>query len=258
MIFSTGIFFEKRHSDLPDSADLIGVYKLFKDKILELGVEPNWFSASDGKTRTQYRKFNGKFHKKVLDKNFAGYESVSLVVTAPESNAPAWESFIDFGFEFSSVGQITEMSIVIYEPYLDYASVRTEKLVREFSQIWPWDFGFAIKRDVERSPLMYLTGGSTNEMTSEDDEHLDKWYFSSHKPETRLTAIRDVFAYNVIGLGHLNRQLPSGKNVRQLIGDDAYSSLAPLTNDLWLWKVEDDKIENVRKKLLGSGFILTE
>lgn len=258
MTLSTGIFFEKRNASLPKSGDLLRVHNLFEKAVLNLGVEPNWFSASDGKTRTQYRKFNGRFHKKVLVNKFIGYESVSIAVTSPESDAPGWESFIVFNFDFSPVGKTTELSIVIQHPYLSYISLECERLILDFAKIWSWDFGYAIEHYTERSPLMYISGGLTNTMTPEDRLHVEKWYFSSHKPESRLTKIRDVFAYNVISAGHLNYELSPGFTVKNFIEGDKNSTLITLANKLWLWKVEAGMEMVVREKLLGTGFIVTE
>jgi hypothetical protein len=249
---------------MPSPADMMHVYGVLEAIMHRLGAAPNWFSAWDGIGRGEFKKFGGAFHKKVLEHGTVGYQSIGLAAAPAGSDAPGYDNFAKAGFLFAPEGEIVGVTFVAHEPYLQCGTVTCDEIVAELAQLWSWDYGFGFERDAAAAPDVYLGGANSNLHSPEDERRTDLWYQSSHdfykgiEPPRRLIMVRDIFPYNMVGPEHLARSLPDGRSLRAFIESDADSELSPLTDNLWLWKVNADRTEAMRDKLRGTGIIIAE
>lgn len=243
---------------------MMHVYGVLEAMMHRLGAAPNWFSAWDGTGRGEFRKFGGAFHKKVIERKTAGYQSIGLAAVPAGSDAPGYDSFVKAGFLFAPEGEFVEITFVANEQYLQCGSATCDEIVAELAQLWRWDYGFGIERDAAKAPDVYLGGASSNLHSAEDERRVALWYESSHdfykgvEAPRRLVMVRDIFPYNMIGPGHLEHRLPDGRTLRAFIETDSDSVLELLASELWLWKVKADRTEAVREKLRGTGIIISE
>jgi hypothetical protein len=264
MTQTTCIGFSRHTSEMPTPADMMRVYKTLEPMMRRLGATPNWFSAWDGIGRGGYKKFSGAFHKKVLECEMVGYQGLGFAAAPVDSKAPGYDSFVTAGFTFMPGIGMIDVTLVAHESYLQCGSVTCDDTVAELAQLWQWDYGFGFARDAATAPDVYLDGAGSNLHSAEDERRTDLWYETSHdfykgiEPPRRLIMVRDIFPYNMVGPEHLARSLPDGRSLRAFIEADADSELRPLTNNLWLWKVNADRTEAMRDKLRGTGIIIAE
>lgn len=240
------------------------IYGVLEAIMNRLGAAPNWFSAWDGIGRGEFKKFGGAFHKKVLEQGTVGYQSIGLATAPAGSDAPGYDYFAKAGFLFAPESEIIGATFVVHEPYLQCGTVTCDEIVAELAQLWPWHYGLGFERDFASDPEVYLVGGGSSLHSPEDERRTDLWYQSSHdfykgvEQPRRLFMVRDIFTYNIVGPEHLVHRLSDGRSLREFIEADPDSELRSLTDGLWLWKVEQDRTEAVREKLLDKGIIIAE
>jgi hypothetical protein len=257
MVKATAIGYHSYSPELPTSDDMIRSYGILEHIVDGLGLKPTYFSAWDGESRGGWKKYGGAFHQKVINRRTGGFYSVGLAVNPLGSKEPGYDSFLEINFRFSPDEERTSVYAVIHEPYLDFASAAYDALVEELAQLWRWDYGFAFERDASKAPMTYLVGGISRTETPEEKRRVEVWY-AAYQPEERRKRVRDIFPYNMIGLGHLKNVLPDGRTLEAFINADGDSELRSLTSDLWLWKVVPDRTEAVRAKLRGTGIVISE
>jgi hypothetical protein len=264
MTQTTCIGFSRHTPEMPTPADMMRIYKTLETMMDRLGAAPKWLSAWDGIGRGEFKKFGGVFHKKVLEREMVGYQGLGFAAAPVDSKAPGYDSFVTAGFTFAPQIGMINVTLVAHEPYLQCGSATCDDTVAELAQLWQWDYGFGFARDAATAPGVYLGGAGSNLHSAEDERRTDLWYETSHdfykgiEPPRRLIMVRDIFPYNMVGLEHLARSLPDGRTLRAFIESDADSELSPLTDNLWLWKVNADRTEAMRDKLRGTGIIIAE
>lgn len=264
MTNAVAIGFARHSKDMPGPADMMHVYDVLETVMNRLGANPNWFSADDGIGRGGYKKFGGAFHKRVLENKTVDFRSVGLAASPVGSDAPGYDSFVTADFLFAPEAGTTKLELVAHEPYLRCGSEACDEIIAELAQLWPWDYGFGLERDAATAPGVYLGGAGCNLHSPEDERRTDLWYQSSHdfytgiKQPRRLFMVRDIFPYNMVGPEHLAHRSSDGRSLREFIEADPDSELYPLTDSLWLWKVQQDRTGAVREKLFGRGIIIAE
>jgi hypothetical protein len=242
---------------MPSASDLILAYETMLNMFHEINLEANWFGAGDGQSRTQWKRFGGAFHQKVMEAAGVGYQSVSLCVTLHDSRAPAYENVAEASFLFSPVGKQVSFTAMIHEPYMIIGSPNCEAILAKLASIWQWEFGFSLARDSAKLPMAFISGGISRTETPEEKRRIETWY-ACYQPEERRKRLWDIFPYNMVGPEHLAHRLPDGRTLRALIEADADSELCPLGANLSLWKVKPDRTEAMRDKLRGTGIVITE
>lgn len=242
---------------MPSPHDVMRAYYTLEKIVRQLGAEPTYFSADDGMGRGEYAAYGGALQKAVLGCGTRGYRSVDLAANPVGSNSPAYDSFVRASFAFAPEGEMVETTVVANEPYLSTGSEGCDELIQQLSQLWQWDYGFGFGRNASTMPEVYLGGAGSNLQSPEDERRGDLWH-AAYQPERRRSSIRDVFPYNMVGKGHLTHQLPDGRTLRDFILADSDSVLSSLTDELWLWKVTEDRTETVRDKLRGTGIVISE
>ncbi len=265
MIEATCIGFSRQGAEMPTPAEMTRTYHQLESIFRQLGAKPTYFSAYDGGIgRGQFKKWDGPFHRKVLESGMSGYCSVTLAANPTGSKEPGYDSFVTAHFGFSPGIETVNLQVVVNEPYMNCESAECESIIDKLAQLWTWDYGFGFSRDAERAPDAYLAGGGSDLQSDEDERRVALWYESSHdfykgvEPPRRFVMVRDIFPYNMIGPEHLTHRLSDGRSLRAFIEADPDSELRPLTASLWLWKVPQDRTETVREKLLGKGVIIAE
>ncbi len=192
MTNATAIGFFSHFEDAPARPDLIAIYDKLLAMFRELDLEPNWFAAGDGQSRTQWRKFGGAFHQKVMESGGVGYQTVSLCVAPSGSKAPAYDNFAEVSFIFSPVGRQVDLTLVVHEPHLVAGTQRCETVIAELASLWSWDYGFGFARDSAKMPMGYVNGGISRTETPEELRSIEKWY-AAYQPTERRERVRDIF-----------------------------------------------------------------
>ncbi len=264
MTQATCIGFCRHTPEMPTSSEMMQAYRQLEGAMQKLGVPPSYFSAYDGTGRGEYKKWEGTFHKKVLEQRMEGIRSFSLAANPTGSKNPGYDSFATIYFGFSPEIRTICVNVIVNHPHLVCGTADCHELINNLSQLRQWDYGFGFERDAATAPDIYLGGSNSNLHSPEDERRTDLWYETSHdfykgvEQPRRLFMVRDIFPYNMVGLGHLDHRLPDGRSLRELIESDADSEFGQLADNLWLWKVRPDRTEAVREMLLGTGVIISE
>ncbi len=253
----TAIGFFKDTKEMPLAQDMIQIYDEMVRVFSMFGLSATHFAADDGAGRCTFKKYGGAFHKRVLGNGAKEYQGLVLAAAPEDSKEPGYDKFFDFHFSFSPEGERVSVSLVGQEPYLFCGDAQCDDLVSRLAQLWAWDYGFGIQREVAEDVGVYLVGGGSSRHSQEDNRRGQLWY-ACYQPEERRKHIRDIFPYNMIGPQHLSHKLPDGRSLRTFIETEPDSELRPLADNLWLWKVKPNRTEAIREKLRGTGIVITE
>lgn len=146
--------------------------------------------------------------------------------------------------------------LAIEERFLESGRVTFEGILKSCICLQPWDFGFALSQPTEKKPEFYVLGLDDGNLTTEEQERLNKWHGSP--PEIRLQKIRDVYPFNVVSDAQLKAQISVSKTLEDIIREDCSSSLSYVEDSqLWLWKVQADGLSRLREKLVHAGVLIT-
>lgn len=243
--------------EMPSATDMMKIYNEMISVFDAFDISPTHFLGDDGINSCTFKKFGGAFHQRVLARKIEGFQGLALAAVPQGSKAPGYDRFFSISFSYSPEGEEVSVSLVTREPFLVCGDAKCDDVVRRLAQYWTWDYGFGIQRDVGTDVGVYMVGGGSSRHSAEDLRRGQLWY-ACYQPEERRKRVRDIFPYNIVGIGHLANALPDGRTLKAFIETDSDSDLRPLTDDLWQWKVKPDRTEAVREKLRGTGIIVAE
>jgi hypothetical protein len=127
-------------------------------------------------------------------------------------------------------------------------------------------YGIGFVRAIELCPFLYVSGfpfglsGEGDELPEE--EAIRAWGEFIHGPEEpkrRLlcTGMRDVYPFNLIGNGHLDRRVTPRETLREAIATrPGWGRLTPVAANVWAWGLAEGEIPVVRGALMAAGFLI--
>ena len=212
-------------------------------------VRPTHFSASKDGIEAPTRKFGGEWHNRFVKSEGEGFVSFNVFLLL-NSKQDFMDCQVEAGFSLLRDQSLINASIKVEEPYFSRSESSPEVLVNLCSQLQMWDYGFGTVAETHKYPLLTLFGFSHAGQTPDEARRVALWYDYLLSDQQRRR-VRDVFPYNIVGPRHLGFKLPDGRSLEDFIREDGDSSFRQLDDATALWRVEDHRTENVRRKLLG-------
>lgn len=250
-----GIHFETLKADASIAQRKSAYYALERAlRRHEVKITHYQMSSLDQK-RGHYKKYGNNCHKKRLEKRFEGIDLLGFCANPKESNAPSydWTAMADFGWTSK-----TSLTLLLPKENCDLDGSKYRETIKEFSVLADWDYGWCIQGDRNKG-IAPLTSGDYDDgnLSKEDNECMDLWYASSYsETEKRINYLRDIFSDNFVTEAHLEFPI-FGKTLREFIRQDKGSTIAPLSEHMWIWSVDTQSIPRIRKKLQPSGVLLS-
>lgn len=239
-----------------EKVGLFPVYERLLSVFEICGVKPTHFSASKDGVEAPTRKFGGKWHDRFVESEGEGFVSFNVfLLLDPEQDY--MDCQVEAGFSLLRDQSLINASIKVEEPYFSRSESSPEALIKLCSQLQMWDYGFGTVAETHKDPLLTLFGFTHAGQTAEEARRVALWYDYLLSDQQRCR-LRDVFPYNIVGPRHLGFKLPDGRSLEDFIREDGDSRFLGLADSTELWCVEDHRTENVRRKLLGTGVLVSE
>lgn len=139
-----------------------------------------------------------------------------------------------------------------------------EELLMNLCQFCSPKYGIGFQREKKYGPGAYVRGISHGlKLAYEDAEHgkednrITKWLDVYRGREGYKTGdLRDIYPFNVLSQPHLDRIVNGHRFQDWVQASSERGTLKQVSDTLWTWWVEPDKIPAVREALAPSGMIL--
>lgn len=235
-------------------------FNRFYDAVLSVfqtaGIRPTYFAAEGVGYKGGLTKFGGRTHTKALKTGFSNIHVFSLVANPAESDKPGYDSFASASLGYVEETGETLLCLTLEERFLAFGGNHFEAALQSLASMGAWDFGYALSQPIEKKPEFHVLGLDGGVLSQEDRRRLNAWYASL--PEERLRKLRDIYPYIVLN----TVQLAAPVSTTHVLGDVAQaerqSTLAKIDGShLWLWKISPEAVSDIRKKLVGSGILIS-
>lgn len=144
-----------------------------------------------------------------------------------------------------------------------------EQLIKDVCQFIKPGYGIVFHRDWNRGPGLYVDGINTNcpipdfkmtpeleEIEKKERELNSKWWKSYSLGNYTPGQLRDIYPMNVLSNVHLEQTVLNTTLKSWIESSTNHGELKQLTDDLWEWWVDEDKISIIREALKPSGIII--
>lgn len=257
-MLTSGIHFEVGGSPRPTTDEWSTYYAVLQEIFAAYSIVPGYYVIDSISGEGRFKQYGNSAYEARLSKGFADVDMIALASTPPHRKKPGynWSALCNLTY-IEGYGRLG-LDLMIDDLRCPFGSDIFETSLEVLGKLKSWDFGWCMSRDRDYGIQFYLSGGGGGDgIDREDSRRIDLWY-ACYQPEERRQRVRDIFPYNMISQTHLAHRLSDGRSLREFIAVDTDSELRPLTDSLWLWKVQQDRTEVVREKLLGRGIVIAE
>lgn len=245
-----------RYKTCEPSGELFGIFhEIVIAQWSKLGIKPT-FIGIDGSGHTgKLTPFSGRVHQKSILAGFANVIALQIVANPPSSDAPAFDSFADASLIHSeTLGELL-LCVSFNDHFISVTSPHYKVLLKYFTDLSEWDFGYAFSNLAAKRPDFHLMGISDGTLQENEQALLNAWYFASD--DTRRSLLRDVYPYNILNECQLKQTLFDGRTLEQYAATQKDCSLEPIGNyGLHLWHVWGANITQIRADLLKSRLLV--
>ena len=136
-----------------------------------------------------------------------------------------------------------------------------EDLVIKISGLVELKYGAGYHRSFELGPAFYalgmISGLDYSPAEMAEGDRIGAW-FNERLQENRHLAgyLRDIYPLNVLSSAHLEHRLESGCLADWIGQSPERGRLRSLQRGAWLWSVDDDQLEDVRRQLRKTDIFL--
>ena len=220
------------------------------------GITPTYFAAEGVGYNGDLTKFGGRTQAKALKTGFAGINVISLMANPVESDEPGYDNFAS-----ASLGHVEEtgeilLCLAMEERLLGFGGDTFERVLLSLASLRSWDFGFALSQPIEKKPEFHVLGLDGGGLSQEERRKLNAWYASL--PEERLRKIRDIYPYMLLNNAQLTTRISATQTVEDIAKSDSRTVLSRIDEtSLWLWKIQQDAVSDIRAKMTDCGALIT-
>ncbi len=203
-----------KYTDTPlNVQDFEKFNKVVFDFFHRYDVLPRYWSVVDKYYNGKISKFsfkkleNLKDKRKYLDKDGDIIEGLSYTLNPKNSDAPAFDRFVEFAIAYSKEGKEVYILCIIDPNKIDIEDAQIYELVKNFNTIFEADYGMIyFHKQYERvnaEVSVYKDGNS--EYSQEEEKKLDWWYGLTN--EERLQNIRYIYPINFLNTKYFKTQI---------------------------------------------------
>lgn len=236
------------------------VFAAFSERALrffdQLGIAPTYVGIEGDGYPDDFRRWGSRSHQKLLKDNFTGVSSLSIVTNPNGSDQPSYDAFATVALSFVDALGETLLYFVVNEGYLEFQTSAYDKAWKAFLGLDSWDFGYGFSDVVDKQPDFHILGLDSGKLTATEVHGLNVWYAAP--VEERCHRLRGVYPYNLVSDQQLGFPLQQGTNLRQLITEVCDGEVTKVDEtDLYLWRVKEASVNDVRKALQRHGAIIS-
>lgn len=180
----------------------------------------------------------------------------------PEGGDDSLDALIATNLELNGA---TEFHLYFHNDVVSHDWDYVQKLAKDIRQYLQADYGIGFQRELNKGPGYYVAGVITGlpmfNLTQEQEKErtaIGDWFrarLSGGKYHIGL--LRDIYPMNFLTQAHLGNKV-GHQTLKEWIkeGRSERGDLRPLTQDMDVWHVPEEKIETVGKSLRPYNFIL--
>lgn len=222
-----------------------------------------WMTTNGYPPNTMGLPHSGKFlrfnnGKKKLEKEQYKVSNIDFYAGGEPGTDYAWKFAAYFAEDMKTT------YICFGEDILSFNYEFLEQLLIRFCQFCSPRYGIGYLREKKYGPHYYAEGMShglklayLNEEHGKQREQINKWLNVYRGNEGYKTGdLRDIYPFNVLSQPHLDRIINGSRFEDWVKATPERGQLKQISDTLWTWWVESDKIPAVREALAPSGMIL--
>lgn len=234
------------------------VYATFHGEVMDVfercGVPVTYFAAEGDGYSGEFARVAASSYKKLRSSDFRGVSVLSLAANPLGSDEPAFDSFATASLSYLDSTHDLTLSLVINEGAMSFGEEKYLAAVVRLGTLFSWFGGYGYPEAVDRHPDLYVVGLDNGKLSPAELKRLRAWY--SAVPQRRMQCLRDVYRWNLLTEGTLDRQLEGGLSLRKIIQKSG-GSVERLTGDaLYLWRIDAARLNEERARLQKVGLIV--
>lgn len=244
------------YPNVPPSADVFKAFNAtIQDTFHTVGVVTTYFGALGAGYSDKYTKVTGRAYKKLLASEFSGIHGLSLVANPASSDAPSYDGFAMASMGYSEASGELLLCVVVNEAFVEFGSDALEGLILQLTKLFDWDFGYSYVEDASSEPELYVMGMDNGRLPNDTYNLLTAWYAATG--EERRTRLRDIYSLNFINDLQLSAEVERGISLRNIIENDAHSTLSAIAGTkLYKWVIDGRGWNALRDRLRASQLVL--
>ncbi|HXK59408.1 MAG TPA: hypothetical protein PLP42_05880 [Acidobacteriota bacterium] len=240
-----------------DQMNLEDMFRMVLDLFARLGYPPDTMAILGRGFSDKAVSFE-RSYKKLQKKGMQDVTAIDIHALYPDCKQPlvGWRiagsinrkaGTVVFGFD---------------ETVRGYDSEFLDELAVLFRRCFPFKYGIAYRRHLERGPVLFAYGMACglgySEQERREAEEISRWFNDDIDKRSFLSGLlRDVFPQNWLTDLHLSVRVGSLNLLDWIATSPSRGCLRQLESDLWSWLVEPSQIEAVRRTLAEHGLLIS-
>lgn len=234
------------------------VFALFHQEVLEAfarcGVSATYFAAEGDGYSGEFAPITGSSYKKLKSSDHRGISVLSLAANPLRSDEPAFDSFATASLSYLPSTHDVTLCLVINEGAMSFGREEYFTTLAQLASLYSWFGGYGYPEAVDRQPDLFVLGLDSGKLSPAELKRLRAWYVAT--PQRRMLCLRDVYRWNLLTDGILNRQLDGDRSLRTIIEKSGYQVEKLPGDGLYLWRVEEARLDEERTRLQKVGLIV--
>jgi hypothetical protein len=229
-------------------------YLLITEWAKDVELDLTYIGAEGEGYTGRLSKFGARMRNKLTKSGFAGISVLALYSNPDGSDEPSYDRF--FCASLSHVPEQSEvfLCVTVNEGIVSFGSELHQDLMRRLLSLENWSFGQSFADRIERQPDFHLMGLNNGDLSDPELKSLTRWYQS--QPIDRVSKVRSVYPYNFLNETQLSQPV-SEMTLRDFIeNDDASQLLSTECKGVYMWKVREESVSDIRERLLSSGVLI--
>lgn len=187
---------------------------------------------------------------------FQSIKSFSMMYTLPDG-----DDGTDFIFMSSFDDSYNLIEFMFDEDRYHFNTQNVLFLVSELIKFFDPKYAYVYQREFKLGPA-YYNWGAIMGIPREEGYRYERWKITKwldHYPERKgykTGDYRDIYPYNLISSAHLEQEIEGKKLAVWIKSDERNGELTKLSDDLWMWKVDEANIPHVREAMRSTGRVI--
>jgi len=215
------------------------------------GVALTHFGAEGSGYSGKFVNSSSPTAKHLVASRFSDITSLSCVVNAEGSDAPAFDRIVSASFGWTPLGELL-LCVGVNEGLSAFLSQSFESTLSTLLDTEDWCFGYCLRDSVARRPRFQVLSIGTDTFTEEELQLIQQWDDSMFSERTRRP--RSVYPITILNETQLNCRV-NGGTLEQFIQRTTGTTLTRV-GKLSVWRVPELQVQRLRDTLGTAGALI--
>lgn len=231
------------------------IVELFK----EYSLEPTRMGITLPSNQTRSMKTYIRERKKLESIPESEIQGFTLQATSYNSDNSSGDGLCTVIFSNRNFKTCT---LVFDSQFLDFDVQKMKKIYKDIIKFLSPNYGYSYQREFKKGPEFYPYGiiSGLPFFNCPERDLIDAWgqkLMPDHSQAYKTSDLRDVYPMNLLVDKHLTRVIFLNTSFERLIDSDKrYGTLEKISDEHYIWTVDEENISFVRETLRPSGMII--